>query len=145
MDTETGLQKVGFLYCWADRACIPYLFISLSSLVMIWTTTKMSRCSLPHCSLCMYVCVLFCLLGDLVCRFPVFSLFLESSGNCGYVRVCSLSMMLSVFSSPCLSQTPVRNNTLLYKGQHQSHSQARFLNKSCIGRSLSLIKNSSNG
>ena len=83
-----------------------YLSCLHSFLVMIWTTNTMSPCSLPHCSLfpqrhvtsnncfnvcvcervcvsytCMYMCVQFCLLGDLVCRFPVFSLFLESSGN----------------------------------------------------------------
>ena len=31
IDTETGLQKVGSVYCWADRAFIPQLFTQFLS------------------------------------------------------------------------------------------------------------------
>ena len=94
IDTETGLQKVGSIYYWADQAFIPQLFTQflcddldhhqnvkmfIASLFPIFPknhVTSSNRLCMCVCVYsCIYVCVLFCLLIGLVYRYPVFHRF----------------------------------------------------------------------
>ena len=64
---------------------------------------------------CMYVCVLFCLLGDLVCRFPVFSSFLESSGNSMWLCACVFIEydVISIFQSLFVSDSSTEQQIII--------------------------------
>ena len=95
-----------------------YLSCLLSFLEMIWT--KMSRCSLAHCSLSfLKIMWLPVIVPKFVCMCVC------CSGKSILLCVC---MTLSVFLNPCLSQTPEQNNAFIIKGQYRSLSQASFLN-----------------
>ena len=108
IDTETGLQKVGPVYCWADGAFIPQLFTQwrsddldhhqhvkmfFASLFRVFpknhaTSSNRSKVCVRVYP-CVYVCVLSRLLVGWVCRFPDFHRFLEKflATPCGYVCV----------------------------------------------------------